>query len=315
MKFSELIGHDKLKIFLSKHVGLTQKFIFSGPPSIGKRTTAFWMAKYALCQGTKDDGCFCRSCLVFNGDHPDFLAVGRNGKILVNDIDKIIEFVLMRPLCSETKVVVIDNVDVISIEASNRLLKILEESNFLFFLITSQIKCVLPTIQSRCLVVPFQNLNHDDLVNVLWKKMGYELSQAQILGWIGSNTSLDVFSNAGLILKNRDDAMSCIDLIFLKDTLGVLDFIDRIQKSELFCFIDMLLILLTDILQLKYNIDDIVNLDKRDDLFKKSKMVTELKLILILSFLTQVKKYSSLNVNLNLALKSSMIKVCKIIGS
>jgi hypothetical protein len=62
-------------------------------------------------------------------------------------------------------------------------------------------------------------------------------------------------------------------------------------------------------LLLKNNIDSIVNADKRDVIQKVSKVLSEKSLILSLSFITQVKKNSYLNVNLNTALKSTLIKI------
>lgn len=312
MRFSGIIGHEKIKSDLSKYVGQKRTFLFYGSPSIGKRTIASLLAKYDLCRGLKEDDCTCPSCTCFN-DHPDYLIVGNNGKILVKDVDNVIDFVSRLPLCSETKVVIIDNIDVISIDAANRLLKTLEESPFVFFLITSQIKNVLPTIRSRCLKIHFESLSQDDLINVLWKKMGFELTQARIIGWIGAGSGIDIFSSAGLYIKNRDLAISFLEVFLSKDRLGMLDFIDKINKIELSFFIDMLTLLMTDMLVLKFNMDSIVNSDKRDELKKLIKNIGDKNLVVSLNYLTQVKMNMHLNINLNLALKAMVLKIWPIL--
>jgi len=313
MKFSNIIGHELLKSSLSKLDKDPQTYLFFGPPSVGKRTIAYNLARYMLCQEMKDDDCKCKSCVSFNNGHPDFLSVGNNGKILVNDIDNLIEFVSRAPLCSGTKVIVIDNVDIISVDAINRLLKTLEESTFIFFLITSQLKNVLPTIQSRCNKIQFGALSQDDIVNILWKRMGFELPQARIIGWIGAGSNIDIFSCAGLYLKYRDMSFDFINLLLGKDFLTVLDFVDKIPRPDLAVFIDMLILVMTDMLLLKVSIESVVNSDRRNDLQKLIKGCNDKVLIASLSSLTQVKVNSYLNVNLNLALKSSLIKIWSMI--
>ena len=311
MRFTNIIGHDALKPKLQKFVGVQQAYLFHGPPSVGKRTIAFNLAKYFLCQGNTEDECTCKSCLNLQS-HPDLLCVGRDGKVLVADVDGIIEFVLRAPLCSSCKVVVIDNADVISYEASNRILKTLEESSVIFFLITSRVKAILPTIRSRCIQVQFNTLKQEDITNILTQRMGFDMVPARVLGWIGSGSSIDIFSSAGSFLKNRDLAFDFINL-FSSDFITVLDFIDRIPKDELIIFIDMVVLTLTDLLLTSYSIDAIVNSDRRQDIQKMLKENNQQKLIIILNILSQVKRNTYLNVNMNLTFKSAMIKVWKIV--
>jgi DNA polymerase-3 subunit delta' len=310
MRLSNIIGHDTLRPKLSQFVGVSQAYLFYGPPSIGKRTVARELSRYFLCQGTKEDGCSCKSCMCFQ-DHPDLLCIGRDG-ILVKDIDGIIGFVLRAPLCSGTKVIIIDNVDQASYGAANRLLKTIEESTIPFFLITSKLNQVLPTIQSRCLKIPFNSLSPDDVANILWKRMGYDLPQARILGWIGSGSSIDIFSNAGLYLKYRDMSFDFLNLFSASDFLNVLDFLDKIPKNELIIFIDMIMMTLTDVLLLVYSVEAITNSDRRSDVQKLAKNNKQQNLIIALNLLSQVKKNSYLNVNLGLAFKSTLIKIWSI---
>lgn len=312
MRFSAIIGQDSKKQDLSKLIGSPGSYLFYGPPSSGKRTIAYKMAQYTLCNGTKEDDCSCRACKNPISDHPDFLAVGQGNKILVAAVDNLIDFVSRAPLCSDTKVIVIDNVDVITPEASNRLLKTLEESPYTFFLITSKIKNITSTIQSRCFKIKFNTLAHDDITNILYK-MGYELSQARILGWMGTSSSIDIFPQAGAYLSYRNMAFDFIDLLSQTDFLCIWDFIDRIPKKELTIFIDMVILLITDMLLLSTSIEEIINSDRRADLQKMSKKHKTQALIVSSHILSQVKKYSYLNINLDTAFKSAMTKVWAVI--
>jgi len=313
MKFSNLIGHESIRGKLCSLIGVPGAYIFYGPPSTGKRTVAMTLARYFLCREKIEDECTCGSCLSFTGGHPDLLSVGQNGKILVEDIDEIISFVSRAPLVSNTKIVIINNADIISYEASNRLLKTLEESPFTFFLVTSELSSIIPTIKSRCIKISFEALNQDEMVNVLWKRMGFDLSQARIIGWIGAGSSADIFSNAGTYLKYRDLSFDFINVLNASDFINVWDFIDKIPKNELTVFNTMLMLVLTDILLLSYCIESVVNADRRQDLQKLSKNVNSKSLILVLNILSQMKKNSHLNINMNIALKSAMIKIWAII--
>jgi DNA polymerase III subunit delta' len=288
-------------------------FLFHGPPSVGKKTIANTIAQYDLCVDGKKDDCTCRSCKIIQQGHPDLLQIGKNGKVLVEDVDALIAFSERAPLISKTKVAVIDFVEKASSEAANRLLKILEESFFTFFLISSDLSRVLPTVASRCFKVKFESLSSDEVANILLKRFGFDALSARTLGWIGSSLAIDIFSNAGTCLKYRD--MACEFILTIRDLLKSLDFIERIEPANLGIFCDMVVMVLTDILLLKNGIDNIINADKRDVLQKISKTLNDVAVVTSLNFLTQVKKNSYLNVNLALSLKSALIKVHPMLNS
>jgi len=315
MRFSEIIGHDSMKSDLSKLVNVPRTYLFHGPPSTGKRTIAEKIAQYTLCSGTQDDNCTCRTCKNSINDHPDFLYLGQGNKILVGAVDNLIDFVSRAPLCSETKVIILDNVEVITAGASNRLLKTLEESPFTFFLITSKIKEILPTIQSRCFKIKFNTLSHEDITNILWKKMGYDLDKASILGWLGVSSSIDIFPQAGSYLSHREMAFDFINLFSQSDVLALWDFTDRVFKKDLPIFIDMVVLLLTDMLLLNSSIEDIINSDRRADLLKMAKKHKVQALILSTHILSQVKKNAYLNINIDMVFKSAITQIWTIIKS
>lgn len=308
--FSEIVGHHNIRVNFLNTVGKPGAFIFHGPPSVGKRTIAFEIAKKDLCVEGRLDNCSCRSCKIFKGDHPDFLFLGGRGKILVEDIDKLIGFTLRSSLLSPTKVIVVDNIDKASIEASNRILKILEESKYSFFLISANYYNVLSTIRSRCISTKFDNLSSEDISNILFKKMGFDLPSSRVLGWVGASCSVDIFANAGSYLKHRE--LACEFIQNIKDILSSLDFIEKIEDTGIFS--DMLILVLTDILFLKNGISDIINADKRDLLQKVSKGLNDKALVSSLGLLTQIKKNLNLNLDLSFVLKRMLIKIHPIIS-
>jgi DNA polymerase-3 subunit delta' len=309
---NNVVGHQNIKdMFLKKITGdPSGTYLFFGPPSIGKRTMAFEIAKVILCENRKDE-CLCQSCKIFSKGHPDFLCVGRTERIKVEDIDRILDFAYISPFLSNYKVVVLDNAHNITWEASNRLLKVLEEppQGLSFFLVTAEPQALLKTILSRCIQYEFQMLPREDMTNILWKKMSFELSQARILGWLASDASADIFSKAGHYLKYRDMAFAFMSEFKRKRLIDSLDFVDKVERDDLTIFIDMIVLLLTDMLLLKYDVKDIANADLGEKLRKVNDGVSYKALVWAVSNISQVKRYEHLNINLNLALKNSLIKV------
>lgn len=308
---SSIIGHEAQKPGLLNLVGRAGCFLFSGPPSIGKRTVALEISRRNLCLGSKEDGCTCRSCKIFGGDHPDLLCLGSQ-KLLVEDVDRLMIFNSRAPLISGTKISIIDNAERMTPESANRLLKTLEESPYTFFLISSDPGGLLPTIRSRCQAAIFSPLSQEDVTNILFQKFGFEPTKARVLGWIGVGSSADIFSKAGLYLKYRD--MACDFLQNIRDLLSSLDFIDKIAPAELGIFVDMVITVMTDVLLLKNKVEGIVNCDKRDTLVKLSAGFKDKALVSALGYMTQVRKQDYLNISLVSSLKNCLIKAHPILS-
>ena len=286
--------------------------LFHGPPSVGKRTAAFEVAQGILCVGTGFiRECSCKSCGLFkDSNHPDFLCVGRSEGIKVADVDTIFPFAEVAPFISKKKVVVLDNVERMSTEASNRLLKIMEEppAHVVFFLITADSERVMPTIRSRCIPFRFGSLSRMELTDIFWKKMGFDLPKATTLGRIACGTPTDVFSDPGSCLRNRDMAMGLMQAIKAKDPLDALDFIDRIGKGDYTTFVNMLMLVLADLIDIKRGVQDIINIDIKKDLAKISENVNSKALALMSGFIIQSKRGERLNANMSMALKSAVLK-------
>ncbi len=311
MKLPQVIGHEELKIRLiprlEKHPAGV--FLFCGPASVGKRTTAFEVGKSILCKN-KSEKCKCDSCKRFNEGHPDFLCIGTESRIKVADVNSIIDFCTTAPFLSNSKIIVIDNAHEITLEAANRLLKLLEEPplNFSFFLITSNPEAIIPTIVSRCIRYEFGNLSREELTIIIKKKLGFSPKKAETLGWLAAGSSLDIFDKAGEYLKYRNMALELVSNMKKRYLVDSIDYIDKIEKGDLSLFNDMIVLVLTDLILLKNNISEIANIDKKDNLVKIAEIYNDRALIGIVGLFSQVKRYLYLNINLNLYLKNAVIK-------
>lgn len=142
-----------------------------GARGSGKGTLANLLAQAWLCREPTEDGAdgACRACMAFErGNSPDLLRIAPTGNssiIKVNAITEgkpsednptpLLDFFRTPPLLSRHKVVVIREAHRMNGDASNALLKTLEEPHphARLVLTTTSVGAVLPTILSRCLGV------------------------------------------------------------------------------------------------------------------------------------------------------------------
>ncbi|MBK4991648.1 DNA polymerase III subunit delta' [Pseudomonas sp. S36] len=133
-------------------------YLLHGPQGTGKRTLAERLMARLLCQqpqGTEACGT-CKSChLLKAGSHPDNFILEPeelDKPIKVDQVRELVAFVVQTAQLGGRKVVLIEPVEAMNVNASNALLKSLEEpsGDTVLLLVTHQPSRLLPTIKSRC---------------------------------------------------------------------------------------------------------------------------------------------------------------------
>jgi DNA polymerase-3 subunit delta' len=173
-----LIGHDAIERQLLEsweRGSMPHSLMFTGPQGIGKSGVALRLAAFALCGGTSG-GMFGPEDLSVSPDNPALrrMEIGSHGDfkyiepdtstataaIKIDAIREISNFLALTPSEAAWRVVVIDSADDLNPNAANALLKILEEppSYCLMILISHAPGQLLPTIRSRCRMIPFKPL-------------------------------------------------------------------------------------------------------------------------------------------------------------
>lgn len=142
---------------------LSHAYLLVGGTPEEKLETARRVAAALNCmarQGGRACG-LCPSCRqVFSGNHPDFHYLEPQGASLKIDQVRKLEIELkLKAFQGRAKVAVLNQVEDLTLEAANCLLKILEEPppDVYFFLLAAQPDAVLPTIYSRCQVLYFSS--------------------------------------------------------------------------------------------------------------------------------------------------------------
>ncbi len=143
---------------------LPHAFLVHGVPGVGALEYAAAAARYLLCHAPLEDvACGrCRGCsLLKAGSHPDIFRLRAEEdatQIKVDQVRECVEFVARTAHFDLRKVVIVEHADAMNINASNALLKSLEEpgADTVFILVTQRLSAILPTIRSRCQSVALQ---------------------------------------------------------------------------------------------------------------------------------------------------------------
>lgn len=136
--------------------------ILTGQAGLGQRALADQMAVTVLCQHTdNNEPCGqCHSCQLFlSGNHPDHSVITpeENGKaIKIDQIRQLKDKQMLTASVSAWKTAIIEPAEAMNINASNSLLKLLEEpqANTLLILISERVEQLAVTILSRCQKLP-----------------------------------------------------------------------------------------------------------------------------------------------------------------
>ena len=134
---------------------LAQSYLLSGTRGVGKTTIARIMAKALRCESltTENNPCNeCNSCLdVDSGSSLDVVEVDGASNNSVENVREIISNLHYSPTFGDKRIVIIDEVHMLSISAFNALLKTLEEppSHVVFIFATTEPHKIPKTVLSR----------------------------------------------------------------------------------------------------------------------------------------------------------------------
>ena len=173
--FEEMVGQKAVVRTLQNAIKANrvgQAYLFAGMRGVGKTTAARILAKALNCvNGPTPTPCnVCESCKSIREDHSiDVLEIDGASNRGIEDVKTLRESVKYKPIQSRYKVVIIDEVHMLSREAFNALLKTLEEPppGTVFIFATTELHKVPATILSRCQVFEFKKASPRDIVNHL----------------------------------------------------------------------------------------------------------------------------------------------------
>jgi DNA polymerase-3 subunit gamma/tau len=171
--FDDVVGQDPIAQTLKNAIKtdrVAHAFLFTGTRGVGKTTMARILAKALNClsfdRPTTEPCCKCESCVAVNaGEDIDVIEIDGASNNGVDQVRELRENAIYRPARARYKIYIIDEVHMLTTQAFNALLKILEEppSHVKFIFATTEPNKVIATIQSRCQRFDFSNIGPADI--------------------------------------------------------------------------------------------------------------------------------------------------------
>ncbi len=193
-----IMGHKRIIKLFQKAItdnNLSHAYLFLGPSHIGKATCARIFAQTLQCELNQTDirnrgkerlfpdsdkktdikiPCGqCQSCkLIEKNSHPDTIILTGKENIKIEQTRDLQHQINLKPLGSIYKICIIEDIERLTLEAANSLLKILEEPPYksVLILTCTTLNYILPTISSRCQIIKFQPVAFTEIKEELIKK-------------------------------------------------------------------------------------------------------------------------------------------------
>ena len=191
--FENILGQPKVRELLRAAVAqdrVSHAYLFTGPAGSNKTLAAYAFAQAVLCPKGPGGPCGgeCGACdicrRVKRKKHPDvrYFAPEGAGGYLVDQIRDIAADTVLAPIQADRKIYILDRVDLLGVQAANAFLKTLEEppSDVVLILLGRTRESVLPTILSRCQVVPFRHIPASEAAGILAQNTGASREKARI---------------------------------------------------------------------------------------------------------------------------------------
>jgi DNA polymerase III subunit gamma/tau len=242
--FGDLIGQDVLVETIINSIKVNKvpnAYLFTGIRGVGKTTTARIVAKSLNCLNGIKNICkekLCENCeAITNSNHIDVLEMDAASKTGVDDVRDLIEFSRYGPTTAKYKIFIIDEVHMLSKQASNALLKTLEEppEYLKFIFATTEIKKIPITVVSRCQRFDLARIKSSELFEFIKKikeKENGNVSDAalKLIVKISEGSVRDALSllDRGLLTLDEDKEL---DLVTAQKTFG---YFDKSQLINLF---------------------------------------------------------------------------------
>jgi DNA polymerase-3 subunit gamma/tau len=173
--FADLVGQTHVTDTLGnaiKNNRVAHAYIFSGARGVGKTTAARILAKALNCvKGPIADPCGeCDSCKeIAAGTSLDVIEIDAASNRGIDQIRELREMVKYAPAAARSKVVILDEAHMLTSEASNALLKTLEEppDRVIFVMATTEPENLVDTIRSRSQHFHFRALTFAEITGRL----------------------------------------------------------------------------------------------------------------------------------------------------
>jgi len=220
----DIIGNKKICEMLEKSYAqdkLSHAYLFDGPEHIGKKTLALNFCKMILKSLDQDIE-----------KNPDIIVITpyeEKKEIVVDQIRELEKNLSFSPFISEYKVAIIDQADKMTEEASNALLKTLEEPSktTILILITANSGKMLETIRSRCQIFKFLPIKKEELRKHFAKEIENEKDLEMIMEVSGYKPGKIIE-----VIKDKDVKKELMDELEYLSEISKRGSAERMDRAE-----------------------------------------------------------------------------------
>ncbi|HET7099123.1 MAG TPA: DNA polymerase III subunit gamma/tau [Patescibacteria group bacterium] len=209
-------------------------FLFAGPKGTGKTSAARILAKIINCTGKNPPCDKCEECIsITKGINLDVIEMDAASNRGIDDVRALRDAVKLTPVNSKKKIYIIDEAHMLTTEASNALLKTLEEppAHVIFILATTNPEKLIDTIKSRVTFIAFRKATNEEVKNSLNRVVGGEKMkiESEVLENIAKSAN-GSFRDAVKLLEQV--SMEGAEFLTKNNVSGMEEFMDLLYKKN-----------------------------------------------------------------------------------
>lgn len=317
--FKDVVGHKDILKYISSAVEnnrVSHAYILNGERGSGKKMLANLFAMTLLCETGDNEPCGkCHSCKqAESGNHPDIIRVTHEkpNSISVDDIrTQVNNTVDIKPYQGPYKVYIIPQADMMTPQAQNAILKTIEEppSYAVFLLLTENAETLLPTINSRCVMLKLRNIKDTLIKKYLMENLEIPDYKADMCTAFaqGNMGRAIMLANSDHFNEIREEAVQLLKHISEMELNEIVAAVKNISvyKLEITDYLDIIMIWYRDVLLYKATkeIDKVVFKDQLQSIKEQARKSSYEGLELILESLEKAKARLKANVNFDLVME------------
>ena len=317
--FKDVVGHKDILKYISSAVEnnrVSHAYILNGERGSGKRMLANLFAMTLLCETGDNEPCGkCHSCKqAESGNHPDIIRVTHEkpNSISVDDIrTQVNNTVDIKPYQGPYKVYIIPQADMMTPQAQNAILKTIEEppSYAVFLLLTENAETLLPTINSRCVMLKLRNIKDTLIKKYLMENLKIPDYKADMCTAFaqGNMGRAIMLANSDHFNEIREEAVQLLKHISEMELNEIVAAVKNISvyKLEITDYLDIIMIWYRDVLLYKATkeIDKVVFKDQLQSIKEQARKSSYEGIELILESLEKAKARLKANVNFDLVME------------